>query len=196
MDTPRGWYSRGYLPHIDAGSVPQFLTWRLADCLPIALYDEWKRELSSRTDAERKRELYRRVENFLDDGHGCQLLRDPRAAKAVQDTLLYDHGKRYELAAWVIMPTHVHVLLTPFDSVPLAKIVQILKGQSSLKMNKLFGASGQNWQEDYFDRMIRNERHFVKVSQYIEWNPVKAKLCSDPSHWPYSSAGTHGRRVL
>jgi REP element-mobilizing transposase RayT len=48
--------------------------------------------------------------------------------------------------------------------------------------------TGQFWLEDYFDRYIRNQEHFEKTTQYIENNPVKARLAAEPGEWPYSSA--------
>ena len=51
-----------------------------------------------------------------------------------------------------------------------------------------FVRSGQFWMEDYFDRYIRNEKHYWNTVHYIENNPVKARLCKEPSDWPFSSA--------
>ena len=51
-----------------------------------------------------------------------------------------------------------------------------------------FVRSGQFWMEDYFDRYIRNEKHYWNTVRYIENNPVKARLCKEPSDWPFSSA--------
>jgi REP element-mobilizing transposase RayT len=188
MRTPKGMYSRKYLPHLDAGAVPQFITWRLADSLPSSLLEQWRRETSGLEEPERKGEMYRRVESFLDAGHGSRLLRNAPIASAVVATLFHDHGRRFELAAFVVMPTHVHVLLTPKPEVPLDAIVRILKGQSALKINALRGQSGRLWQPDYYDRMIRDEDHFRRAKEYVEWNPVKANLCLRPSDWPWSSA--------
>lgn len=88
------------------------------------------------------------------------------------------------------MPNHVHVLLTPHDDRSLKSIVQPLKSFSAVEIRKQLGDSGSVWQPDYFDRLIRDEGHFERVLRYIEWNPVKAGLCSDPKHWPHSSANS------
>ncbi len=52
----------------------------------------------------------------------------------------------------------------------------------------MLGRSERFWQKEYFDRFIRNARHFAKVVAYIENNPVKARLCEKPEDWPFSSA--------
>jgi REP element-mobilizing transposase RayT len=181
-------YSRKYLPHLDAGALPQFLTWRLADSLPASLLAQWRQETADLEPAEAKGEMYRRIEACLDAGHGSRLLQRPLFAAAVVDTLLHDHGSRYDLHAYVVMPTHVHALLTPRADVSLEAVIRILKGQSALKINKLRGESGRLWQPDYFDRLIRDDEHLGRAWAYIEYNPVKAGLCLRPSDWPWSSA--------
>lgn len=179
------WHSRGYLPHYDPGTT-QFLTWRLDDSIPAELYLAWKRELSACGPAE-KQELYRRVEKYLDGCHGSCVLQEPTRAKIVADALRFYDGTRYTLHAFVIMPNHVHTLLTPLEGKDVASIVQSVKGYTGKEIQRLFG-SGRFWQPDYFDRAIRNQDHFERVAKYIEWNPVKAKLCFDPKRWPFSSA--------
>lgn len=106
----------------------------------------------------------------------------------VQDTLLADDGKKYRLAAWVVMPNHVHFLTTRFESYTLSDIMQSFKSLTSHKSNRLLRRSGQFWMPEYFDRYIRNAEHYQKTVEYIENNPVKARLCSLPEEYPFSSA--------
>lgn len=173
------------MPHYDDGGA-QFLTWRLDDSIPAEVYLEWKKELSRGGPAEKK-ELYRRVEKFLDGCHGSCILREPTRANIVANALRFYDGKKYDLHAYVVMPNHVHVLLAPLKDFPVSAIVQSLKGFTGKEIQRLFG-SGRIWQPDYFDRAIRSAEHFERVVKYIEWNPVKAKLCFDPKRWAYSSA--------
>jgi REP element-mobilizing transposase RayT len=95
---------------------------------------------------------------------------------------------KYQLTAWVIMPNHVHMLCTPHSAYSLAQIVHSLKSFTASEANKILGQSGRFWQKEYFDRYIRNARHFARVVSYIEKNPVKANLCDRPEDWPFSSA--------
>ena len=192
MDQSRGRYSRGYLPHIDAGSATQFLTFRLADSLPASLISAWRCELSTKTDSEQKKEMYSRIEKHLDQGHGSLLLRNPVAGKIVNEAIIFYNGKKYVLHAWCVMPNHVHLLVTPLPGITLTDIVRPLKSYTSKCIHEALGGSGRLWQPDFFDRLIRDSEHQEKVARYIEWNPVKAGLCHDPSLWPFTSFGRIG----
>ena len=192
MDAHRGWHTRGYLPHIDA-PVTQFLTWRLADAVPQEAIEAWKLEFAEETDAERAKRLNRQIENYADAGCGSCLLGDPRAARIVQESLFHGHTAQYDLACWVVMPNHVHAVLTPCPGVRLGKIVQAIKGVTSKRIGALLGFEGRMWQPDYFDRVVRDDGHLERLTRYLEWNPVKAGLCADPTHWAWSSANPNTR---
>jgi REP element-mobilizing transposase RayT len=169
-----GWHSRGYLPHFDGIVIPQFITLHLADSVPKEVIERWKRQLDTRDSASDKMLLLSRIEKYADQGYGEAYLKDHRLAEMVQDTLLKDDGKRYRLSAWVVMPNHVHLLLTRFDKYMLSDIMQSFKSITSHKANKALHRSGQFWMLEYFDRYIRNEKHYKKTVEYIEDNPVKA----------------------
>jgi REP element-mobilizing transposase RayT len=174
---------------VDCGSEPQFVTFRLEDSLPAEVYAEWIKELGGLLDDERRRVISMRVEKYLDSCHGCCVLRNPVAAKIVQDALFHAHVRKCIMHAWVVMPNHVHVAMTPGAGLTVGEVVGPLKGYTAHEIHrKLGGASGRLWQPDSFDKVIRDTDHFNRVVGYIEWNPVKAKLCSDPAAWPYSSA--------
>lgn len=74
------------------------------------------------------------------------------------------------------MPNHVHALFHPLGTHKLAGIIKNWKGYTAWEINKRLGRSEALWQEDYWDQLIRNERHFFKVRQYIRENPAKARL--------------------
>ena len=181
-----GWYDRGYLPHFDGGQIPQFLTFRLCDSLPQSLLKKWKQ---SSGEGKEERIVFRKtLERFLDAGYGECYLRDPSAAKLVEDSLKFHHDKKYRLVAWVIMPNHVHFLVIPYEGVEISTIAHSIKSYTAHEINKLLGREGQFWQHEPFDRYIRNARHFVSVIRYIENNPVEAGLCETVGEWPFSSA--------
>ena len=89
------------------------------------------------------------------------------------------------------MPNHVHVLATPLRNYTLSSILHTWKSFTAHQANKLLGRRGTFWMVEYFDRAIRNERHFANVVEYIEHNPVKAGLCDHPMDWKWSSANTN-----
>jgi len=121
----RRWYSRGYLPYFDTSHVIQHITYRLADSLPHSVLEQMQVELREmiRDDDERKTQLRRSIETYLDTGHGSCVLQEPEVAACIVDTWLRFDGERCRLLEWVVMPNHCHVMIEPLEGVPLGKIV-------------------------------------------------------------------------
>jgi acetyl-CoA synthetase len=187
FENKKGWHRRGYLPHFD-GVVSQFVTFRLADSLPQKMLKRLELDLENEELEDKSKEYRKRVETYLDQGIGDCILKNPAAARIVRDTLIKEHEKSCKIFAWVIMPNHVHVLLRPLEGYSLSDIVQTVKSISAHKINLATGRSGHVWQQDYFDRYVRDAAHFSTTLNYIENNPVKAGLCSTPEEWMFSSA--------
>jgi type I restriction enzyme R subunit len=175
------------LPHWQQGNVWVFVTWRLGDSLPKAKLDQWngEREIwlklhpepwDEKIEAEYHERFSRQIDEWLDQGSGSCVLKDSANAKSVAEALRHFDGERYELASFVVMPNHVHVLFRPLGDHVLADILKSWKGFTAREINKRLGKKGGLWQGEYWDRLIRNERHFSKVAEYIRENPVKARL--------------------
>jgi REP element-mobilizing transposase RayT len=103
--------------------------------------------------------------------------------------MIRDHirsgGERfYDLAATVIMPDHVHVILRPRDGFSLSRIMQGMKGASAHKLNALRATSGAVWQDESFDRILRDYGEYEEKLNYMLNNPVKAGLGMDG--WEYA----------
>ena len=179
----RGWHQRAYLPHFDAPSVTQFVTFQLHDSFPVTRRADFEAILNEPDDSAKRRKL----EVWLDCGHGECWLRRPGVAEFIEKVLLAADGRRYRMQAWVVMPNHVHVVVEVWD-VPLVKLINGWKGKSSREANKLLGRSGRFWQEDYYDTLIRDEAHLKNAIRYTEQNPVKAFLTRAAQDWPWSSA--------
>lgn len=182
------WHSRGYLPHFEGGSTPQLVTFRLADSLPRELLEQWRAELLSLPDAEAQVEKRRRVEQWLDRGIGNVWLGDAQVAKMMGQALLRFDGQRYQLHAWVVMPNHLHVLFSTRDGWSLSSLMHSWKSFSSKQANRILGRRGKFWQEEYYDRYIRDQQHFQRTVEYIEYNPVTAGLCENKLQWRFGSA--------
>jgi len=179
----RGWHERGYLPHFDAPHVTQLVTFMLDDSFPVTRRTEWEPYLNEPDTSARRRKL----EAWLDRGHGECWLNRPSIADPVKSALLARNTTDYHLRAWVIMPNHVHLVVDILD-LPLAKLLNLWKGKSARAANKLLGRNGPFWQTDYFDTLIRDEAHLRQAVRYVEANPMKACLVKAASEWPWSSA--------
>jgi len=86
----------------------------------------------------------------------------------------------------VIMPNHVHLLIQTEKEESLNSILQSLKGFSGLAINKLLNRKGKFWEEESYDRVVRDEKHFDICMKYIIKNPVKAGLCQDGLKYKWS----------
>jgi REP element-mobilizing transposase RayT len=188
MTSEAEWHSRGYLPHWEAGEVPQSICFRLADSLPEFVVRQCLADLSELPDDEAKIKQRKRLETALDRGHGEALLVRRDAAAIVQAALLHFGGERCRIHAWCIMPNHVHVLMTPLGEHSHASLVNSWKSFTALQINRALQRNGQVWFREYFDRKIRDESHFEATRYYIEQNPVKARLCDSAEKWAFSSA--------
>jgi REP element-mobilizing transposase RayT len=175
---PKGWHSRGYLPHFDSPEAIQFITFRLADSLPQQVAGSLKA-----TDA-----YTLSLDRELDGGLGECWLRRPGIADLVQDALLYFDGDRYRLFAWCLMPNHVHVVAEALGRHSLSDVIRSWKSFTARKANEQLGRSGTFWHPDYFDRYMRNEEHLDTTIDYVEQNPVKAGLVGNAADWPWTSA--------
>ena len=186
FDVKGFWHWRGYLPHFESAEVIQSITYRLHDSLPsevvAALLDAEGRVSSNDPEVRRK------IERYLDAGHGACWLRDPSVAESVVRTFRFRDGQAYRLHAWVVMPNHVHLLAQLIAPHTLSAEVKAWKAVTAREVNHRFGRTGSVWQRDYWERYIRDENHYRSVVEYIHQNPVKAGLAKQANDWPWSSS--------
>jgi putative transposase len=114
------------------------------------------------------------------------LFRNDRWAQLLVDTLYHYRGSAYLLHEFVIMPDHIHVLLTAQTSVE--KAVQFIKGGFSYRAKKELGSNMEIWQKGFSDHRIRNGDDYRLHQTYIRQNPVRKNLCERAEQYPYSSA--------
>jgi len=203
QDTPATIKKRrgAYLPHWTRDGSWYAVTFRLWDSLPQHVIESWLFERKnivktaeqmnrplSEHEERRLAHLYsERVERYLDAGHGCCYMNDDRVAGIVTKALHHFDGVRYSLAAWCVMPNHVHVVLNPFAgrttptgmAVPRAELPDILhswKSFTAKEANKVLRRTGDFWQAEYYDHLIRNEADFHHAVRYVLNNPIKAGL--------------------
>ena len=120
---------------------------------------------------------------------GKALLQSERMA-----TLLFNVIRDYVAAGkfvvhdFVVMPNHVHLLVTLDESMSIEKAVQLIKGGFSYRAKKELGFPSEIWQKGFSEVRIPDRESFLQHRSYIEQNPVKAGLVDSLEKFPYSSA--------
>jgi putative transposase len=139
-----------------------------------------------------------RADSYLDTrNRGPQHLKNERVAAEVCRAI--EHGaaadvKHYDLPEDVVMPNHVHMLITPH--VEMDVLMRRLKGSTAHFANGVLNSHGKSfWHQSYFDRYCRDDKEFEKIRRYITMNPVKAKLAVRPEDWKWSSAARPGQKI-
>jgi REP element-mobilizing transposase RayT len=198
-----GFHFRGVLPHLKKEGGTYFVTFRQAGTLPKAVLLRFKRErdaiLQQATAAKRpltwheQEELFRwyskRVDKYLDAGHGVCYLRNPELASLVADAIRFFEGQRYELRAWVVMPNHAHVVVWPMPGHTLSDILHSWKSFTSHEINKRLPIKVVPlWQGESYEHLIRDDEDLHRCCLYTLMNPVNARLCARPEDWQWSSA--------
>jgi REP element-mobilizing transposase RayT len=119
-----------------------------------------------------------KAEAWLDNGMGECWMARPEVARIVAQAVHHFDNDQYELGCYVVMPNHVHAILRPLRQqiLPLEKILQSRKRRTSREINAVVGRSGLLWQEESFDRIIRDEEHLYRCIQYIGSNLAKAGM--------------------
>ena len=179
-----------HLPHWQQAGVTYFVTFRLGDSLPKDVYAKWHHDRCaalSKVDADADPELAAQIaeefgeklERHLDEGRGECWLRKPEVSAVVEKALRHFDGDRYLLGSFVIMPNHIHVLVRPAMEHKLPDILHSWKSFSAHEANKVLGRTGEFWQDESFDHIVRNEQQLDRVTRYIHENPIKAKLPKD-----------------
>ncbi|HEV2115036.1 MAG TPA: transposase [Terriglobales bacterium] len=125
---------------------------------------------------------------FITFGTFGHMLLRPAARDLMLKHCLHDHGSKYMLHAAVIMPEHVHLLLSPLRDAagyvfPLQQILQSIKGASAHSINKAAGRQGPVWEEESFDHVLRSYESLEEKLEYIRQNPVRRRLARRPEHY-------------
>lgn len=174
--------SRRQLPHWYGAGEPLFITFRLHGSLPPG-----RKFPGGRLDSGK---AFVCMDTLLDEYRcGPTYLRLPAIAGIVVDGIRQGANNDYMLHSWVVMPNHVHLLMTPRVDVP--SLLHRLKGVSAREANKLLGRTGRPfWQNESYDRLVRDADEFQRIGKYILRNPVRAGLARSAEEYPWCSVST------
>ena len=185
--------SRKKLPHWKQNGCTYFITFRLKDSIPQSKLIDWNQRrilwLNSRgidpntptqclteklTDSQ-KTEYYQQFTQYyhdlLDSGLGKCELRDPGNSKIVAESLYYFNKTRYNMGDFIVMPNHVHLLVSPLDDWSLSLLLQSWKRRTAREINKRTQSTGNLWQPESYDHIVRNEAQLSRIQKYIADNP-------------------------
>ena len=179
-----------YLPHWTRDGAWYAVTFRLWDSIPADVLNSWRFEQKNiiktaeqmkrpLTEKEKQRLAYlqsERIERYLDAGVGSCYMKDNRVARLVADSVTHFENQRYDLAAWCVMPNHVHVVCKPFPRHELSNILHSWKSFSAKEANRILGRQGAFWQTEPHDHLIRDQADFVHAVSYVLENPARAGL--------------------
>ena len=170
------------LPHFDVVNQPLFVTFRLHGSLPANRVFPPARLTTG--------EAFRAMDRLLDaGGNSPPWLQRPDVACLVESAILDGERQfhRYHLHAFVVMPNHVHLLVTPL--VVATQWLGPLKGFTSFQANRILGIRNKAfWQDESYDHLVRSDAEFERIRAYIEENPVNAGLTTTAEQFQWSSA--------
>jgi putative transposase len=122
---------------------------------------------------------------------------NPIERDVIASNIKYFDKQRYDLFAFVVMPDHVHVLVQPKNDFLLKQVVHTWKSYSAYKLQRDFSRRNRIWQDEYFDRIVRDEKELIEKAQYILNNPLKKRPEILDYKWvwigDWTEAGTEAR---
>lgn len=178
--------NNGDLPHWFQPEKIQYVTFRLADSLPMDKIEELN-EIKSRFMTahlqpwdEKTVKKYNMVmgnyqEDILDKGYGECPLKHKEHRTIVSDSLHFGDGMTYQLIAFVIMPNHVHLLIQPYGEERVEKIIGSIKRFTAKAINEKLSRRGALWQREIWARIVRNPGSLTRYIEYIRQNPRNLK---------------------
>lgn len=185
-------------PHWMQRGCMTFVTWRMHDSLPQPIVERLEEEvkqlienakLESPDDVEADADFFGKTpatrlgwrtfhlyEKYIDAGYGSAVLLVPEIRQVVCDSLLKFDSDRYYLSDFVVMPNHVHFLVAFANEEDLLRQAKAWKRFTGRQINEKLGIHGDFWMPGQFDHLVRTERQFDYLRDYIADNPIKANL--------------------
>jgi putative transposase len=202
-------FRRRHLPHWDVPGATYFVTACLHGSIPAAgpsEVEEYRSALearprpaglSERDWEHRKRKLvFAKLDELLDGEPAVRHFENSQVAAVVRNGVRHFANSRYELLAYVVMPSHLHWVFRPLpewcatvptERTPRETIMHSLKSYTGNVCNEILGRGGRFWQDESYDHWVRDDES-ERVIVYVENNPVKAGLVREPREYVFSSA--------
>jgi REP element-mobilizing transposase RayT len=154
------------LPHISLKGHYQFVTFRTHESV-----DAYIKKIQNSSEIEKIKQY--KIDSYLDTSKKGAYFYD-EIIDIMMDVILEEDENLYDMEIVAIMPNHIHLLFRQNAQMP--EIMKYLRAKSAIEINRHLKREGKFWAEGYFDKLIRDERHFETVYNYIKNNPLKAGL--------------------
>jgi len=208
-------FYRRNLPHWHPEGVMYFITFRLANSLPIRVIQELQEQREREqqkirakfSGTQQQDELYKLEKKYF--GHfdswldrcveeSPRWLAEERVAQIVADEIHQLDGERYTLFAYCVMSNHGHLLVDTGERVfkpvhegvtapyPLTDTLKLLKGRTARYCNQALGRRGKFWHHESYDHVVRNQKEYERIVRYILNNTVKAGLVKTWEDWKFT----------
>ena len=120
---------------------------------------------------------------------GRNLLQSERNAMLIVDVLRsYQADGKFEVHDFVVMPNHVHLLISvPGDST-IERVMQLIKGGFSYRLRHEFAYTGEVWQRGFSETRVVDQKSYRQYKKYIAENPVKAGLAKSGEEFAFCFA--------
>jgi putative transposase len=193
----REFYKRR-LPHIQIAGATYFITFRLANSLPLEALDKLAKEkqkmnkLSAKQKEAAHQAWFAKYDDYLDQAlHGNLYLKNEQIADMVAKSIQYRDGRSYDLISFCIMLNHVHLVCTPLEKSDgtyfgLTELLHSLKRHTAREANKILQRNGTFWQDESYDHFTRDDTELEQIVKYVLYNPVKANLVKEQTDWKWS----------
>ena len=138
-------------------------------------------------DSNWKKYFYKIDNLLIKYKNSPKYLKQPKIATIVESSLKYHDSADYDLLCYCIMPNHVHLIFTLLDDArSLDKIMFSVKRYTAGEANKILNRSGQFWQHESYDHIVRNEKALYNIINYVINNPVDAGLVIKWQDWKWT----------
>jgi REP element-mobilizing transposase RayT len=180
-------FHRRNLPHLYFSEGIYFITARLYNSIPFEKLEQLKLNSSNSLDEKAKR-IFQKYDKLLDSGDfGAKYLFNSECAEIVKYCLHYPDNKEYKLICYCIMPNHFHLVFELLSgNKGISKIMQSIKRKSSRECNKILNREGKFWQDESFDRWVRDDKELYFIIRYVLLNPVNAGLVDHWNDWKHT----------
>ena len=181
-------FFRRNLPHLHPSEGTFFITYRLAGTIPISVLKQMRENTSGIEPDILKDAFFEDYDAFLDfQANPIKHLSNIDIAELNKKALHYYDAKEYDLICYCVMSNHIHVVFKlRAESKSLTSIMHSIKRFTARESNKILNRQGKFWQEESYDRMVRDQMELRNTVEYVINNPVKVGLVNNWEDWPHT----------